>query len=173
MTTIHEHLKTHFEEAISPKENHSGPAFKVTKERLKEVLRFLKERMGFTVLMDLSAVDYIAPEKKTEVIYFLHNPSTYERVLVSVYVEREEYLPSMIDLWKGANWYERELYDLFGVHFTNHPDLTRILMPDDWEGHPLRKDYALTEVPVEFKHGVKPKVPSQIIQIRKEQKYKQ
>jgi len=66
-------------------------------------------------------------------------------------------------LWEGADWYERELYDLFGLYFDGHPDLKRILMPDDWKGHPLRRDYALTEEPVEFKHGVKPKVPSEVI----------
>lgn len=145
-------------------------AIEVKKESLIETLAFLKDQ-GYTVLMDLTAVDYLVPDKHTEVIYFLHHPVTYDRVQVSVFVKREEPLPTVIPLWEGANWYERELYDLYGVLFEGHPDLTRILMPDDWNGHPLRRDYALTEVPVEFKHGVKPKVPSQIIQIRKEQKY--
>ena len=82
---------------------------------------------------------------------------------MTVSLARGEEIQTVTDLWAGADWYERELYDLFGIHFHGHPDLTRILMPDDWHGHPLRKDYALTEEPVEFKHGVKPKLPSQII----------
>ena len=144
----------------------------MNKENLFETLRNFKEK-GFTVLMDLTGVDYLHPEKHTKVIYFLHNPVTYEREQVAIDVPREGSLPSVISLWEGANWYERELFDLFGVHFEGHPDLTRLLMPDDWEGHPLRKDYALTEEPVAFKHGVKPKVPSEIIRVRKEQKYAQ
>lgn len=142
------------------------------KEHLLETLHSFKDK-GFTVLIDLTGVDYLQPEKYTQVIYFLHNPTTYERQEVSIDVPRGGSLPSVVSLWEGANWYERELYDLFGVHFEGHPDLTRILMPDDWKGHPLCRDYALTEEPVAFKHGVTPKVPSQIIRIRKEQKYTQ
>ncbi|MEI8365558.1 MAG: NADH-quinone oxidoreductase subunit C [Parachlamydiaceae bacterium] len=134
-------------------------------ERLKEVLVFLKQTLkpGYEVLMDLTAVDYIHPVKRTKIVYLLHNPTNYTRLIVTIYIDREEPIPSVIDLWEGADWYERELYDLFGVHFIGHPDMQRILMPDDWKGHPLRRDYALTEEPVEFKHGVKPKVPSEII----------
>ena len=130
-----------------------------TKNELIQTLTNYKSQ-GYSVLMDLSAVDYI---KSTKVIYFLHNPTTLERTRVSVVITREEPLPTSVDIWPGANWYERELFDMFGITFTNHPDLTRILMPDDWKGHPMRRDYALTEEPVAFKHGVEPKIPSEII----------
>lgn len=134
----------------------------VFKGNLKFMLGFFKE-CGFDVLMDLTGVDYLEPEKHTLVVYFLHNTANNERVRITLSAARDEKIPSVTGLWAGAEWYERELYDLFGVNFEGHPDLKRILMPDDWIGHPLRKDYALTEVPVEFKHGVRPKVPSEII----------
>jgi NADH-quinone oxidoreductase subunit C len=141
----------------------------VRKEKLIEVLSFFKQpEVGFEVLMDLTGVDYLEPTKRTKVVYWLHNPTNYERVRVIIYAARDESLPTVINLWEGAKWYERELYDLWGVRFDGHPDLKRILMPDEWTGHPLRRDYALTEDPVEFKHGVKPKVPSEIIPYVKE-----
>ena len=133
-----------------------------SKDALTPLLKSLFQK-GFRVLMDLTAVDYLVPEKQTKVVYWLHNPDSLERLRVSVFAKREETLPSVTSIWPGANWYEREVYDLFGVIFEEHPDMKRILMPDAWIGHPLRKDYALTEEPVAFKHDVKPKVPSQII----------
>jgi NADH-quinone oxidoreductase subunit C len=133
----------------------------VSQKDLKAVLGFLKPT--FEVLMDLTGVDFLQPTKRTQVLYWLHNPTNLDRIRIIVYAERDESIPSVTDLWEGADWYERELFDLFGVHFHGHPHLTRILMPDDWVGHPLRRDYALTEESVEFKHGVIPKIPSQII----------
>lgn len=141
---------------------HDQTTIILEKEGLVATLTFLKQA-GFEVLMDLTGVDYLTPTKRTKVVYWLHNPSNYDRIRVALFAARNEAIPSVTSLWEGANWYERELFDLFGVRFEGHPDLSRILMPDDWVGHPLRKDYALTEEPVEFKHGVKPKVPSQII----------
>lgn len=134
----------------------------VNKEQLKPLIKFFIEKT-YRVLMDLTAVDYLEPKIRTKVIYWLHSPETYQRVRLILFIARDESIPSITDLFEGANWYERELYDMFGIQFENHPDLKRILMPDDWIGHPMRRDYSLTEVPVQFKHGVIPKVPSQII----------
>lgn len=138
---------------------------KVTPSSLKDILSCLKEapEPGFEVLIDLTAVDYLQPKMRTQVLYFLYNPFIHESLTIAVDAPRFSTLPSITDLWAGANWYEREIYDFFGLHFAGHPHLTRILMPDDWQGHPLLKDYALTEEVVQFKHGVLPKVPSNII----------
>lgn len=142
----------------------------VRKESLIEILSFLKHT-GYEVLMDLTGVDYLEPVKGTQVVYWLHNPTHLQRVRICLFTPREEKIPSVTSLWEGADWYERELFDMFGVHFEGHPDLKRILMPDDWQGHPMCKDYPLTEVPVKFKHEVKPKVPSEIIHVTRKQKF--
>lgn len=144
----------------------------VRKESLVQLLTILKQtpEPGFEVLMDLTAVDYLQPTKRTKIVYWLHNPTNLQRIRISVFAARGEEMPSVTALWRGADWYERELFDLFGVHFHGHPNMKRILMPEDWQGHPLRKDYALTEEPVQFKHGVKPKVPSEIISYAKSER---
>ena len=129
---------------------------------LKDVLAKFKNS-AYRVLMDLTAVDYLEPVKRTKIIYWMHNPENFERVRIIIYALRDQPVPSVTDLFEGAAWYERELYDMFGIHFEGHLDLKRILMPNDFLGHPMLKDYALTEESVEFKHGAKPKVPSEII----------
>lgn len=158
-----QNLRTHVENAIVNEIEFMGEiTLEVYKENLKKTLSYLKQS-GFEVLMDLTAIDYLVPTVKTKVVYWLHNPTNYERIRIIIFVTRNGSLPSVTDLWEGADWYERELFDMFGIHFEGHPDLKRILMPDDWRGHPMLRDYALSEEPVEFKHGVKPKVPSKII----------
>lgn len=166
-----EKLKTQFTFAFAKQVDFRGETtVEIKKDAIHEVLAFLKNprEAGFEALIDLTAADYLEPKKATRVVYWLQNPTSMERLRIAVWVEREERLSSVVDLWEGADWYERELYDLFGIHFDGHPNLCRILMPDDWHGHPLRKDHALTEEPVEFKHGIKPKVPSHIINYAKE-----
>lgn len=162
--TSFENFKTKFHSSLIDEINFLGETtFQVKKESIKESLRYFKEEEGFDVLMDLTAVDYLVPSVRTKVVYLLHHSKNYSRVRLTVYLNRKEEIESVTSLWAGADWYEREVFDLYGVHFFGHPDMKRILMPDDWIGHPLLKDYSLGEVPVEFKNNVKPKVPSEII----------
>lgn len=136
----------------------------VARERVVDVLRWLREEpWRFEVLTDLTAWDRYPTEPRFEVVYHLLSLRRRERLRVKTRVPGDDpTLPSAVSVFAGANWFEREVWDLFGVRFTGHPNLVRILMPDDWEGHPLRRDYPLTEEPVEFRGHV-PKVPSEIV----------
>jgi NADH-quinone oxidoreductase subunit C len=114
----------------------------VLPDRITHVCRFLKENHHFERLSSVTGVDRFPQEPRLEVVYHLHSFSKNRRVRVKTRVSTDNpELESMTAVWPGANWYEREVFDLFGVVFRNHPNLRRILMPDFWEGHPLRKDY--------------------------------
>jgi NADH-quinone oxidoreductase subunit C len=102
------------------------------------------KRDGFTMLLDLGAVDYPQRTPRFDVVYHLLNLRQTKRVrLLCGLSGSDPKLPTATDLWKSADWAEREIFDLFGITFEGHPDLRRIQMPNDWEGHPLRKDYPL------------------------------
>ena len=134
----------------------------VGRERILQALDTARGE-GFRLLTDLTAVDRHPAQPRFEVVYLLTSPEQRARVRLKVRVTAEDaVVPSATGGWPAANWLEREVFDLFGIRFDAHPDLQRILMPDDWEGHPLRKDYPLVEEPVQFV-GHTPKVPSQII----------
>jgi NADH-quinone oxidoreductase subunit C len=146
MTTneIHERLKARFGEDVGPLSEPKVDSFCVVKrERIVDVCRFLKTEPGleFDFLEDLTAVDW--PKKNlVEVVYHLLSFSHRHTFVVKVEADRAApTVPTVCVVWKGANWFEREVYDLFGVDFAGHPDLRRIMLPDDWNGHPLRKDY--------------------------------
>ena len=98
---------------------------------------------------DITATDWPPREQRFDVIYCLYSTRHRHRLRVKVRAGEGDPVPSVTGLWSGANWLEREVYDQFGVNIVNHPDLRRILMPDDWQGHPQRKDYPL-EGPGEF-----------------------
>lgn len=114
-----------------------------------DVLGFLKndERCDFSYLVDVGGVDYLKMPERPErfgINYIVQNMNNFLRVVVRAYVSEEDpEVETLSSLFGGANWLEREIYDLFGIYFKNHPDLRRILMPDDYDGHPLRKDYPL------------------------------
>jgi len=112
-----------------------------------EVLRTLKEELGFDLLVDITCVDYLEYRGATDrygLVYLLANTQTSERLTVRTFVnDPEPTVPTAVDLWEGANWLEREVWDLFGIRFTGHGDLRRIVLPEGFEAHPLRKDYPL------------------------------
>jgi NADH-quinone oxidoreductase subunit C len=107
---------------------------------------------GYSTFMDLCGVDYLRRAPRFEVVTHLVDTQRPARLRIRVGAEvPDPSVPSITSVFAGANFYERETYDMFGIDFPGHPDLTRILMPDDWDGHPLRKDYAVGSVPVQFK----------------------
>ena len=110
---------------------------------------------GYEMMMDLTAVDWFRKkEPRFEVVVNLLSLSKNLRKTIKVQVQDDTLtIPSITDIYPGANFYEREVFDMFGVIFENHPELTRILMPDDWIGHPLRKDYGSGRIPVQFKNA--------------------
>ena len=117
----------------------------VTPDALLEVAAFLKDSDdgSFDYCSDLTATDWPPREKRFDVLYCLYSTRLRQRVRVKVQAGDGEPVPSVTGLWPAANWLEREVWDMFGVNFTGHPDLRRILMPDGWQGHPQRKDYPL------------------------------
>jgi NADH-quinone oxidoreductase subunit C len=133
-----------------------------SREQYLDTMTSLRDA-GFDSCMDVTAVDYyshhgrdlpdgVAPER-FEVVVNLISRSEKKRMRVRVQVPAADaVVPSLFDVWAGTEAMEREVYDLMGITFDGHPDLTRILMPEDWEGHPLRKDYATGRIPVQFKH---------------------
>ena len=107
-----------------------------------DVCRMLKER-GFR-LSGITGVDWYPLEPRFELVYLLHNIEAKERICLKCKLGGDDpAVESVTSIWPGANWYERETWDLFGIRFLNHPNLTRIMMPDEWVGHPLRKDFPI------------------------------
>lgn len=141
-------LTTRFAEAgLAFSEFRDNQRVIVPADRLAEVMTVLKNDAGFDQLVELTAVDYLEYEDAVDrfgVVYILINTSTGERVIVKTHVnDPDPTLPTMYPLWRGCDWMEREVYDLFGIRFEGHPDLRRIVMPDEFEAFPLRKDYPL------------------------------
>ncbi len=157
--------------ASAPEELHGCPVTQrfgqtvlhPTRQRYVEVVKALADD-GYVMCADLTAADYlahpgrplpdgIAPER-FEVVVNLLDLATGRRIRVRVQVPAgDPTLPTLFDVHPGTEAMEREVYDMFGIEFTDHPDLTRILMPEDWEGHPLRKDYDEGMIPVQFKEA--------------------
>ena len=140
------------------------PAIYIAREHAAAVCLALRDSLGFAFAPDITAVDYIPREPRFEVVVHLVSlgiagyGDTPKRLRIKFRVPgTDPSMPTLSGVWKAMNWGEREVYDLFGIHFEGHPDLRRILMPDDWEGHPARKDY-----PVQIKMTPKVYEPMQL-----------
>src|SRR5271157_5737034 len=113
--------------------------------KIASVCGFLKYDRKFVRLSTVTAVDRYPAEPRFEVVYHLHSIEGNQRIRLKCRLDGgNPEIDSVTSVWRSANWYEREVFDLFGIRFTGHPDLRRIMLPDGWEGHPLRKDYPTT-----------------------------
>ena len=151
MPQLHEKLKKRFPNAVIETHAHQGDETAVVKrESLLEIARFIQSDSEFqmNVLMDETAVDGLGMDWKPrfEVIYHFYSLIKNHRLRLKVRVEEiDAVVPSINDLWPAANWFEREIWDMFGIRFEGHPNLKRILMYEEFVGHPLRKDYPINK----------------------------
>ena len=129
---------------ITGKYDRDELTLEIATPKIVSVCGFLKYDQKFIRLSGVTAVDRYPADPRFEVIYHVHSVERKERIRLKCRVSGvDPVIESVYSVWRSANWYEREIFDLFGIQFLNHPDLRRILMPDDWEGHPLRKDYPI------------------------------
>jgi NADH-quinone oxidoreductase subunit C len=130
----------------------------IKREKLFEVAMILREKLLFEMCLGVSGVHYPTDlNRELHAVYPLLSITRNQRVRLEVSVsDSDPHIPSLVEVWAGNNWNERETFDMFGIIFDGHPGLTRILMPDDWRGHPQRKDYPLGGIPVEYKGATVP-----------------
>lgn len=151
-----ERIRERFPDAvIAVREMAGEQTVVVDRARIVEVLQFLRDdgELRYNFLSDLTAVDFLGRVPRFEIVYHLLSIPNKRRVRLKVLVEDGVPALSVTRVYPGANFHEREVYDMFGIEFEGHPDLRRILMPNDWEGHPLRKDYPLGHEPPAFSHN--------------------
>ena len=115
----------------------------IDKSFLISCVKLLKERLEYDMLMELSAIDYLATRDGYEIFYEFLSLSKHKRIRIKCFLGKDESIESLTSLFKSANWSEREMYDMLGVKIVNHPNLKRLIMPDDWYDHPLKKTYPL------------------------------
>jgi NADH-quinone oxidoreductase subunit C len=144
---VAEKLKAQFVDAVQEVvEAHGELTVVVSRAQIAEICQVLKDDpdLRFDMLMDMAGVDYLGREPRFEVVYHLYSVPHNRRLRLKVRVpEGDLVVPTVSAVWSTANWHEREAFDMLGIHFSDHPDLRRIYMPDDYPGHPLRKDFPI------------------------------
>ncbi|MGH9579627.1 MAG: NADH-quinone oxidoreductase subunit C [Terriglobales bacterium] len=139
-------LKQRFGSGIAEAATYLGQNYLVAESSVAfAVLQLLRDAEQFDYCVDVTALHYPEREKQFDVIWILYSFARNERVRVKTRIAETEPAPSAVALWPTCNWLERECYDMFGIRFEGHPDLRRILLPDGWKGHPLRKDYGIIQ----------------------------
>ena len=143
---IVERLKQRFGSGIAEAATYLGQNYLVVEPSVAfSVLQLLRDGEQYDYCVDVTAAHYPEREKQFDVIWILYSFARNERVRVKARIADGEKAPSAVELWPTANWLERECYDMFGIQFDGHPDLRRILLPDGWKGHPLRKEYGIVQ----------------------------
>ena len=137
--------KKEYGSGINPFTHLGQNYMEVDRSLIPDLLRRLHHDEQFTYCVDLTAVHYPKREKPFDVVWILYSFRRNERIRVKTQIADGETLPSSEPIWTTCNWLEREVYDMFGIKFDGHPDLKRILLPDGWKGHPLRKDYGILQ----------------------------
>ncbi|MBX9600623.1 MAG: NADH-quinone oxidoreductase subunit C [Bryobacteraceae bacterium] len=139
-----ENLRTQFSEDVPETSQYAGQPYVVCKpDAAVAVLRYLKEREQFDALVDITAVDYPSREARFELIYIVYSHARNQRLRVKTSIGAASRPRTLTAVFTGANWLEREVYDMFGIVFDGHPGLHRILLPEEWTGFPLRKDSSI------------------------------
>ncbi|MCU1235890.1 MAG: hypothetical protein JWP63_3857 [Candidatus Solibacter sp.] len=139
-------LKERFGEGISETSTYLGQNFIVARpDSVIPILEYLKLEADFDYMVDVTAVDWPKRAERFDVVYVLYSFSRNERVRVKTYIAEGFQPETAVGVHLTANWLEREVFDMFGIEFAGHPDLRRILMPEEWQGHPLRKDYGILQ----------------------------
>ncbi len=141
------HFREKFGEAVvQSHEQHRDETILVKKESLFEILKFAKEneKLKFDLMLDICGVDYLGQTPRFEVVYHLYSIPLNHRIRIKARVSEEDcVVPSAISLWKSADWFERETWEMFGIRFEGHPELKHLLLFEGFEGHPLRKNYPI------------------------------
>jgi NADH-quinone oxidoreductase subunit C len=138
-------LKGNYGSGIEPLTYAGQNYMLVDRSLIPEILQVLRNEEQFDYCVDITALHYPQREKQFDVVWVLYSFARNERIRVKTQIADGASLPSSVPIWAGANWLEREVFDMFGIKFDGHPDMKRILLPDGWKGHPLRKDYGILQ----------------------------